>query len=220
MIKEILQIGEAGLGNEKTADQKGYVYQDSITPRNFHETYKPLAQALYQHYQNVSSVLELGSGCGSLCYHYKTFNVAVKYVTIDINKDIPCFPFPNELHFIAFTDKPFQLVEENENGDMTPVTFDTVYSFEHFEHIDPDKIMVLLNNIKTHCHAGTIVVATAANHVRDSHPTVWARQKWVQVIESCGFEMLNKTILNKNNLPFHIKLAESHELIFSLKETK
>lgn len=215
MIQEILQKEIKGLKNERTNECVGYEYQDAIIPNqhDFHQTYFPLAQKIYNTFPDVKYILELGCGAGNLASHYRALNPKTTYITLDINADI----INNGLidpakHFIVFTDRPYQLVKNNKN-----ITFDLILSYEHFEHIPEERMSVFLNNIKNHSHKDTIIVATSAIITRDVHPITWDKEKWKEVLDKEGFILLENQILEPSITPFNFQFTNSVELIFKLK---
>jgi len=217
-IKEILQINNPGLKDERSSDCVGYEYNDAIIPNHphYHETYFPLANKLYNTFPDAKYILELGCGAGNLAAHYRNLNHDVIYVTLDINADIVHNGLINpDTHFTVFTDRPYQLVEEDTN-----IKFDLILSYEHFEYIPEEKINIFLNNIKNHCHSDTIIVATSAIITRDVHPITWGKDKWNEILNDNGFFLLNNTsfkILEPNITPFNFQFNNSVELIFKLK---
>ena len=215
MIQEILQKETKGLKNERTDECVGYEYQDAIIPSqyDFHQTYFPLAQKIYDTFPKAKYILELGCGAGNLAVHYRTLNSESTYITLDINADI----INNGLvdvtkHFTVFTDRPYQLIKNNEN-----IKFDLILSYEHFEHIPEERMSIFLNNIKNHCHKNTTIVATSAIITRDVHPITWDREKWNDILNENGFILLDNKILEPSITPFNFQFENSVELIFKLK---
>lgn len=215
MIQEILQKETNGLKNERTNECVGYEYQDAIIPNqpHYHQTYFPLAQKLYNNFPKAKYILELGCGAGNLASHYRSLNPDAIYITLDINADIINNGLINpKNHFTVFTDRPYQLVENDKN-----IKFDLILSYEHFEHIPEERISSFLNNIKKHSHKDTIIVATSAIITRDVHPITWDREKWGEVLNIEGFTLLEDKILEPSITPFNFQFGNSVELIFKLR---
>lgn len=219
MIKEILQTNNEGLGNYKTSDCVGFDHYDATADIIFEDvnfnSYFPLAEEIFKRFGKVKSILELGCGAGVLSNHYRKLNPEVKYVTIDINKDVPGNGVVNnDTHFIAFTDRDFQLQE-----DGSDMKFDLILSFEHFEHIPENNISVFLNNIKRHCKENTIIIATAALWSGDDgrHPLVMNYDGWESLLSE-NFQMCSEhNFLQSISIPYNFELNSSVELIFKLK---
>jgi SAM-dependent methyltransferase len=219
-IKEILQTTTGYTGHEFDGNHNpecpGYGHGDGIrhAAEKDHATYFNLAKDLFNKYPNVSKVLELGCGAGNLSAHYRSLSPEVLYVTMDINAVSPTLGLINpETHVIGFTDRPFNIIDENGNT----IKFDLVLSFEHFEHIPEEKVPQLLENIKNHSHLDTTVVATAAAFGSIIHTTVWSRYQWNQVLNENGFQLLDDFILQNSNKPCNFELHNTNELIFRLK---
>jgi SAM-dependent methyltransferase len=219
-IKETLQTTSGYTGHEfdgtHNPECPGYGHGDGIrhAKKTDHDTYFNLAKDLFDKYPNVSKVLELGCGAGNLSAHYRSLSPNVLYVTVDINAVSPTLGLINpETHVIGFTDRPFNIVDENENT----IKFDLVFSFEHFEHIPPERVPQLLTNIKNHIHKDTIIVASAAKFSSVIHPTAWPKYKWDEVLNENGFKLVDDTILHQFNAPCNFDVSNSTELIFQLK---
>lgn len=219
MIKELLQTQNPGLGNVKTQECVGFDHYDAtadiiFTENNFN-SYYPLANAIYQKFGKVNSILELGCGAGVLSHHYRKLNPDVKYVTLDINKDVIGNGVINDdTHFICFTDREFQIQDGDEN-----MTFDLILSFEHFEHIPEQNIRVFLDNIRRHCNENTIVIATAALWAGNDgrHPLVLDYNGWNNLLNQSGFKMVSElNFLTPGMIPYNFDLAASVQLIFKL----
>ena len=218
MIEEILQKENPGLGNVKTEDCVGFWHYDATADIIFEQqnfnSYLPLAKRIYEKF-SPSSILEFGCGAGVLSYHYRNLNPEIEYVTLDINKDVKGNRVINdETHFVVFTDRDLQIVKDGNN-----MEFDTILSFEHFEHIPIENITVFLKNIKKHCHENTIVVATAARWAGSDgrHPLILDYYGWSELLLENGFQMDEKNkFLTSSLIPYNFQLENSVELIFKL----
>jgi 2-polyprenyl-3-methyl-5-hydroxy-6-metoxy-1,4-benzoquinol methylase len=208
--------------NEKGLSQNdnliGYDWGDAIRHNNpnDHLTYKNLAKTIVDKCAwGTESILELGCGSGNLSSWIKESNSNINYYTCDINRDIINNGLINdENHFIIRTDKPFMITKDKQNF----FKFDLILSFEHFEHIESDKIDILLSNIKNHSNKNTIIIATASTIYRDCHPTIWSREEWISKLNNLGFEIIDgHIILTPENKPMNFELANTSELIFKLK---
>lgn len=188
-----------------------------------HNTYKPLADSIVAKYPNAKSVLELGSGAGSLAYWMRQANPELLVITVDGNRrtaDSPYIKLDN--HFILRTDEPFSI--EDENG---PVSFDLIVSFEHLEHISPELFDVFLENIDRHGPQATII-GTAANwaytaaHIASLAPgtnplvhcNVKNQQEWIQYLTEKGYSAKPSDIINNSNKPFNIGIETTSVLEF------
>jgi SAM-dependent methyltransferase len=194
----------------------GYGHGDGIRhsiPED-HATYYNLAKDISDKYPTAKKILELGCGAGNLSSHYREINPDVLYVTIDINAVSPTLGLINpDYHIIAFTDRPFDIVDENDNK----IHFDLILSFEHFEHIPEERVPQLLTNIKNHSHSNTSIIATAATFSSVIHPTAWTKEKWGDVLDENGLQLMDDDILNWSNKPCNFSLENTSELIFKLK---
>ena len=194
----------------------GYGHGDGIRhshPED-HKTYFNLAKDLFDKYPNVKTILELGCGAGNLSAHYRNINPDILYITMDINAISPTLGLINpESHIIAFTDRPFNIIDENGNT----IRFDLILSFEHFEHIPEERVPQLLANIKNHSHENTFVITTAASFSSVIHPTAWSKDKWEEILDKNGLYLIDDSILNSFNIPCNFNLLYTNELIFKLK---
>ena len=218
-IQETLQNTTGYTGHEfdgpVNPECPGYGHGDGIrhAGNGDHASYFNLAKDLFDKYKNVTKVLELGCGAGNLSAHYRSLSPDVLYVTMDINAVSPTLGLIDpEAHIIAFTDRPFNIVDEEGNT----IKFDLVLSFEHFEHIPEERVPQLLNNIKNHIHENTFVVATAAAFGSVIHPTAWNRWTWEETLNENEFKLLNDSILHSFNKPCNFELHNTNELIFQL----
>ena len=234
---EIKQKANPGLGihdnNKKVCP--GFSYSDSISwITNQPERYELFAKTLIDNFPKAKTWLELGCGPGCLSYYIKEHGDNINYVTLDINKDAPQQSkyIDNDNHFLCFTDREYQIQSNNED-----VKFDMIISYEHFEYIPPANLSTFLNNIKNHCHKDTIINCTSSTqetsgekildsdedyrHVSirgfASHQAVFTREKWKEILEEHGFELLENTYLNSNNCPPNFVLPHTIELTFKLK---
>ena len=183
--------------------------------------------AIINSFDNIESVLDVGSGSGSLCYFLRNINSSIKTVTLDGNPLSANSPFVEpEKHFTVRTDKEYKLVDENNET----IKFDLICSFEHFEHIDPETFDVFLDNIKEHSHPNTLILATAAGYSFEKegeshiHCNVKSYTEWISFLDKSGFEVLptrplaeNMSRLHECWTPPHGRLAVSYEFLFKMK---
>jgi len=220
-VKETLQDNKGYTGHEfdGTVNNEcpGYGHGDGIRTAGVseHATYKPLAESIAAKFPNVKSILELGCGAGNLSAHYRDINPEVLYVTVDINAVSPTLGHINpDTHAVAFTDRPFNIVDEKTGKTLK---FDLILSFEHFEHIPAERIDQFFNNITNHSKKGTIGLATAASFGSVIHPTVWDRNKWYETFKAHGLEPLEDSVLGPHNKPYNFELHNTTELMFTAK---
>jgi len=183
-----------------------------------HITYKKLADSIVFRFPSVKSVLEIGSGAGSLAYWIKKNKPSITIVTLDGNKKTVNSPYiDKDNHFIVRTDEPY-ILSDDEAG--TPFEFDLIVSFEHFEHIQPETFGVFLDNIKLHSHNDTVIIASASNwkypppneHV---HCNVKKKEEWYQYLANNGFQLLDRPpMANSDNVPFNFQLHLTTQFAF------
>jgi cyclopropane fatty-acyl-phospholipid synthase-like methyltransferase len=220
-IKETLQNNLGYTGHEfdgtNNPECPGYGRGDGTRTigESEHASYRALAESIANKFPDVKSILELGCGAGNLSAHYRSLRPEVLYVTVDINAESPTLGLINpDTHAIAFTDRPFNIVDE-ETGEL--LKFDLILSFEHFEHIPEERIENLFQNILKHSKTGTIGLATAAAFHSIIHPTIWERETWYEVFKTYGLEPLNDGVLGPHNKPYNFELSNTHELMFIRK---
>ena len=220
-IKETLQDNKGYTGHEfdGTVNNEcpGYGHGDGIRTagENEHATYKRLAESISYNYPDVKSVLELGCGAGNLSAHFRSYRPNALYVTVDINAVSPTLGHINpDYHVVAFTDRPFNIVDEQTGK---TIKFDMILSFEHFEHIPAERIDNLFTNITNHSKKGTVGLATAAAFGSVIHPTVWDRNTWYEVFKKHGLEPTEGSVLNDYNKPYNFELYNTTELLFTRK---
>lgn len=157
-------------------------------------------------------VLELGCGSGHLADHLRKIGIKT-VVTVDANKEAAeNSPYlkDSDTHFWARTDQVLDFVDENDQK----VVFDLVISLEHLEHIHPDNVDTLLENITNHTKQGSTIIATAAqwnygegDHV---HCNVMSADEWVRRFSEKGIQI--------GQCPFPIQRAGDTLEIFGVKQ--
>jgi cyclopropane fatty-acyl-phospholipid synthase-like methyltransferase len=227
---KILQEYSSNVGIVAEKDEKvlGYRHGDGIyfdEKTEFHIMHECIAQIIKKSFPQVRSILDVGSGAGSMSYFLRKEGYRV--VTLDGNPDTRDSPFVESGdHFVVRTDEDYHLI--NENGET--IKFDMITSFEHFEHIDPLKFDKFMENIKNHCHEGTVCWATAANYRFHNegeahiHCKVQPYSMWVTDLNSAGFKIIrrslfeeNLSLLSEHWLPPHGRAAVSYEFVFASK---
>ena len=117
-----------------------------------------------------------------------------------------------DTHFIVYTDVPYQITYNDK-----PVKFDYIVSYEHFEHIDPSRISILLSNIKIHSLETTKIIVTAANYGGAAHPSGFPKEVWSDILEKNDFEILNESHLSAENCPPNFPFGSTSEFILKVK---
>jgi 2-polyprenyl-3-methyl-5-hydroxy-6-metoxy-1,4-benzoquinol methylase len=220
-IKETIQQNKIGYLSEEfngeiNKECPGYGHGDGIRHSHLgdHKTYFNLAKDLSDTFPEAKFILELGCGAGNLSAHYRSINLNVTYVTMDINGVSPTLGHINpDTHVIRFTDRPFNIVDENGHT----IKFDLIVSYEHFEHIPEERIHQLLTNIKNHSHKDTTVVVTVAIQSSPIHPSAWPKEKWNEILVKNGFIIMDGSILSEFNTPCNFLFTGTNEFIFKNK---
>lgn len=210
--------------NGDSAPVEGYQHHDALWfEYDKHITYKALAKEIYDKIilpNDMKTVLELGSGAGSLAYFLKEFsNNRLDVVTLDGNRHAVASPYiDKDYHFIVRTDIDYTLQNE-ENNEI--IKFDLVLSFEHFEHICPgESFSIFLENIKKHIHENSLILATASlqsNGNSHWHPNVKSYKEWSFFLQQNGFKLLNSNFVREDTVPFNFPVDLTNELFFKLK---
>jgi len=209
---------ESGYWGYRPGDALGLSKADDLTSVwfdiNKHVTYKPLAQKILDTYPETKKILEIGCGSGSLSNHLRDINNNLTVVTLDGHQKTKESPYiDRDKHFIVLTDTDYNLVCE----DNKTICFDLILSFEHFEHIHPDRFDKFLENIKKHSDTNTVVIATASKwEAGRTHCMVKHAYDWFEYLEERGFEMLDQEIIN-GVVPYNFEEYQTNELVFKLK---
>jgi len=95
--------------------------------------------------------------------------------------------FPSNF-FITDIGKDFTLIENN-----ITVAFDAITSWEFFEHIHPDAVLKMAENINKHSKVGTWLIFSASQRYDPpGHQTIKSKQEWIEVFQHLGFENTNE----------------------------
>jgi len=225
---KIKQICLDNLGIPNTTDKiPGYRHGDGLhfdANSEIHQMHECIAHIIISAFPQIKTVLDVGSGAGSLSYFLRKLNNDLTVVTIDGNQETINSPFVKpEHHFIVRTDNEYSLVDEKNNL----IKFDLICSFEHFEHIEPKAFDQFLSNFKKHSHENTIFWGTAAGyefHGDDEahlHCNVQSGEAWAEVLAVNGFARARSSlfeeyyhILSEAWLPPHGRTANSYEFVF------
>jgi len=186
-------------GIEKDEFLPGYSAEDGLhfdEDSFLHEMMEPMATFLIDLYTTASgthgapelkTVLDIGSGAGSLAYFIKKHSPNTEVFTLDGNKGTLSSPFINkDYHFIVRTDQEYEIVDENNNI----IKFDLITSFEHLEHIQEEAFEQFLKNIMKHSHKDTLFLGTAASWEHEEegmehvHCNVKELTEWAEFIEN------------------------------------
>ena len=216
-IKELLQKDTLPLNHDDNYSDLAPGFEHSnvtiVFDPNLHNGYKKHADHFNNVFKETDKILELGCGAGNLQYWIKQQYPNITYVTLDINNVTPSSPFiTKETHFTTYTNIPFKLVEDDK-----PLKFDYILSFEHLEHIKESTLDILFWNIFNHCHENTKVITTASKQIMKPHVSVFPKEKWVEIIERNGFQMLDEIHLTPENCPPNFPFDSTIELIFKIK---
>lgn len=197
-----------------TGPLPGFQYNDSMCfGDNYHVTYRPMAVALCDRFQ-PKSVLELGAGCGSLARHMREYRPGLRVITLEGNPDTRQSPHVHpEDHFIVRTDQEVILSEND-----TLAQFDLIVSFEHFEHIHPDRFGVFMANMLRHAAPKATLVATASNWWypggSDVHCNVQDPAAWDRLLRSHGLQPAGISVLCPATKPFNFEIHLTTELVY------
>lgn len=199
-----------------TSPVAGYQHHDGLWfDQQKHWTYRKLSEAILSK-ANPSNILELGSGAGSLAWHIRDISTETFVVTVDGNPDTRKSPFiKRSHHFVARTDEPFKLKAESM---WETDKFDTILSFEHFEHIHPSRFETFINNIKRHASRNALLIASAANWAypdSDVHCNVKSMEEWRECLMGYWMQLVDMSVLTGNE-PFNIEPGRTSELIFRI----
>ena len=161
------QAIKENIGVEENEFVPGYSHNDGLAfdeNNEMHKMMDGMSETVFKIFEpmpnKVSSILDVGSGAGSLAYFLRKQDPDVRVVTVDGNEETNRSPFiEKEDHFIVRTDQEYKIVDENNEI----VKFDLIMSFEHLEHIHEDNFEQFLENIYAHSHEKTVFFGTAAN---------------------------------------------------------
>tara|TARA_R100001594_G_scaffold148537_1_gene203969 strand:+ start:322 stop:1089 length:768 start_codon:yes stop_codon:yes gene_type:complete len=108
--------------------------------------------------KDLKTVMDVGSGAGSLGYWLKLMKPDLEVVCLDGNRATIDSPFVDkDTHFVVRTDEEYTIMR----GDAI-AKFDLIVSFEHVEHIEPHRFEVFMDNIRRHSDLSTVFFATAS----------------------------------------------------------
>lgn len=224
---KIIEILQTTKGLSKTDNQHhsapGFDWNNSIDvlTDEYHAGYEKFVLSFKEKYPfgNTNfAVLELGCGGGNLSYFFRKHFPNCVYVTVDINADTIDSPYINpETHFTKYTDQLFRLIDDS---DKEGLEFDFIFSFEHFEHIPPKTLPILLNNIKYHSYPGTTILATASKINSPVHVSVFTQEQWEIGLQKFGFKMLPNELLTPENCPPNFDFYQTIPLCFTINENE
>jgi len=220
-------LDNLGIVNTAVAKIPGYRHGDALhfdANSELHQMHQCIAQVIIAAFPQIKTILDVGSGAGSLSYFLRKLNNDLTVVTIDGNQETVNSPFIKPAHhFVVRTDDEYRLVDEKNNL----IKFDIICSFEHFEHIEPKAFDQFLSNFKRHSHENTIFWGTAAAyefHGADEahlHCNVQPGEAWAELLAANGFAQARSSLfeeyrhlLSEPWLPPHGRTSNSYELIF------
>lgn len=227
IVKQINESNKPeGLGQESDGILLGFEHGDALVCQNnleWHNSWESLGKWIASNLK-PTTVLDLGSGGGSLSWWVRKYSPNTTYVSVDINKEAAESPFykgENSHHFIAYTDQPLHFVNEKNET----IKFQLIVSIEHFEHIRPETFDVFLENIKRHMEYESSMVLASASIISRATPScmdtchvnIKTRDEWCKYLTDRGFEMLGLTIIGGERQPKYIMMGlQTNELIFKL----
>lgn len=219
---KIYQVNKKNKGIDRKGKNipPGYQHKDGLWfEKDKHDTYFDLANYLYNGFikkNNFKTILELGSGAGSLAYHLRKLDPNLIVVTIDGNKKTSKSPYvKSNHHFIARTDENIEFFDRKKNR----IIFDFIISFEHFEHIEDGKFQNLIDNIKKHIDENTLCFCSAASWgpgAYEPHCNVKTLNEWEKYLSAQDFEIIDTSGLKDMPAPFNFEWDRSHKLLFRL----
>lgn len=207
----------------------GYQHADAI-PKQDHlwDQFVAIQQDMYAFahdlvklYPKANKFLDIGSGPTYLSQKLRELNPEFLVVSLDGNYEILTLPWvDSNYHFCLRTDVDYTLVDEKDEI----VKFDVITSFEHFEHIQPEKFEVFINNIRKHMHQDSVLYASGASWSYSSegadrvHCNVKSEATWKKEMEDFGFKEIDKKLFNEQNTAAcRGRWSSSAELAYKLK---
>lgn len=168
-----------------TESHPGFALNDALVPlvQEKHESFRMLATCIAG-IANIlqfdsPSILELGSGGGSLCQFIMELGIK-NYLAVDGNPlifDTCPFARDNRDHF-----RILNLEDEIDFGQK----FDIVMTFEVLEHISETCVDNFVKTVKNHLHPGSIFIGTASRLPIPEHITLKANDWWIEKFSAHG----------------------------------
>lgn len=210
MIDQILRAN-TGIDDLETP---GYQHHDGLWfGENEHNSYRALAETIYNRYPFYQKILELGSGAGSLSYWLRQYNEFYDIITADGNKQIIHSPYIKEgYHFSIRTDENYCFQEDDKS-----LKFDLILSFEHLEHIQEDRLRKFLENVNFHSKKGTIFHGTAStlDYNARVHVTLKSKEFWDSKFGDFGWDVKEELpLIIQANKPFNFELQNTVQLAY------
>lgn len=94
--------------------------------------------------------------------------------------------------FTCDVTKPFSIFEEDIRGELNPLIFDVITSWELIEHIAEPDVAAVVDNVRRHLHSSGLWIMSVSpneeiiNGVK-LHQTVQSRDWWVRRFQELGF---------------------------------
>lgn len=219
IIKENIGVLDHNLPGYQHGD--GLLNNDQWEP--VRKDLRQMADDLREMYPWAHKWLDIGSGAGFLSERVREWDDAYKppYTAVSLDGNLETRNLPTihpDYHFIVRTDEPYQLVVDG----WANMVFDVITSFEHFEHIHPDKFPQFIENIKKHMNHETVLYASAAKWNYSDNDRVHVNVKpeflWKIEMENYGFVELDKKLFNERNTAnCRLRWEGTAELAYKLK---
>lgn len=181
-VEELLNWqGDRYEGDPQT---KGFAANDAftdLTPYK-HASFAGLAKAISKIVKRSPTVLELGSGGGSLLAHLEAFGIK-NFLAVEGNPLVTVHS-----KFIQQNTDRVQILNLQDEIDFG-IQFDVILSFEVLEHISEDKISNFIKTIVNHMGPQSTFIGTAslAGHI-DVHVTARDRNWWLSRFKEFGLQ--------------------------------
>lgn len=93
--------------------------------------------------------------------------------------------YHNDILFTTDISRPFSIVDED--GEL--IKFDCISSWEVIEHIHPDRLHILMENIHRHLKDDGIFIGSVSNHEGPWHVSLFSQEHWEEKIFKPHFDV-------------------------------